>query len=88
MKTVWKHQLVFTDLQSFDVPKGAKPLCIKSQKGIYTLWFLCDPDEKEVETMTIRVAGTGHPIEEEVISYIGTIIEFDGDLVWHFFWVK
>ena len=49
--------------------------------------FLVDPNETEVEPIGIRIAGTGHPINEDVKDYLGTAIMYDGNLVFHFFTV-
>ena len=87
MKTVYKYQLKIDDLQSVNLPKGAKPLCVKIQNGDPCLWALVDPNESEVETVNIRTAGTGHPINEDVKDYLGTAIMYGGNLVFHFFTV-
>lgn len=85
MKKVFKYKLEVADLQSVTLPKGAKPLCVKLQNGTLCLWALVDLNEVEKETVTIRCAGTGHPIEEDVKDYLGTEIMYGGSLVFHFF---
>lgn len=87
MKTVYKYKLMIDDLQSVNLPKGAKPLCVKVQNNVPCLWALVDPNETEVEPIGIRIAGTGHPINEDVKDYLGTAIMYDGNLVFHFFTV-
>lgn len=88
MKTVWKEPLLLDDLQTLTVREGSKPLLVRDQHGVPTLWYLTDPEVKGVEDMKIRTAGTGHLITEEIIQYLGTIFVWDGDLVLHYFWVK
>lgn len=85
MKSVWKFPLEPMDYQEIDLPKGAKPLCVKMQKGNPYLWVLVDTKERERETITIRCAGTGHLISEENLEYLGTAIMLDDTLVFHFF---
>lgn len=88
MKTVWKERLSLEDIQTLTLREGSKPLYVQVQHGIPTLWYLTDPDVKGIEEIKIRTAGTGHPINEEIIQYLGTIFAYDGDLVLHYFWVK
>jgi len=87
MKTVYKYKLCIDDLQSVNLPKDAKPLCAKIQNGDPCLWALVDPDETEIETIHIRIAGTGHPIQEDVKDYLGSELMYGGSLVFHFFTV-
>lgn len=87
MKTVYKYKLKIDDLQSVNLPKGSKPLCVKIQNGDPCLWALVDPNETEVETVNIRIAGTGHHIQEDVKDYLGSELIYGGNLVFHFFTV-
>lgn len=91
MKKVFKYGLSVADMQTVELPKGAKVLRVDTQSNggeNLFLWALVNPDEKETESVRIRCAGTGHPIEEENIEYINTVFLFGGTLVLHFFLVK
>lgn len=88
MKKVFKYPLSIVDLQTVTLPIGAKILCIKLQNEEPCLWALVDPSLDEKETVNIRCAGTGHPIDEEIEEYIDTVILMNGRLVFHFFKVK
>jgi hypothetical protein len=51
------------------------------QYGAPTLWFLCNESAPK-EDRTIAMFGTGNPIPDNPMEYIGTIQE---RLVWHVF---
>lgn len=84
MKTVYKYPLVIDDYQKVTLPINAKLLCIKKQNEKLCLWVLIDKEETCTEQITIRCAGTGHPIKENV-EYIDSIMMMGGSLVFHFF---
>ena len=84
MKTVYKYPLKIDDYQQVTLPAGAKILCIKVQHGIPCLWALIDKEQTCEETLTIRCAGTGHDIKDNV-EYIDTVMLVGGALVFHFF---
>lgn len=84
MKTVYKYPLGVADYQLIVLPVGAKILCVKMQRGVACLWALVDKEQTQKESVTIRIAGTGHDIEEDV-EYIDTIMVAGGEMVFHFF---
>lgn len=83
-RTIWKWTLAVTDVQAFDMPKGAKILSVQVQGGMPQLWAYVDPTEPRV-TRTIRIIGTGHPIITHPGDYIGTFQMGGGALVFHVF---
>ena len=85
MQTVWKYILPIQDDVEVTLPKNAKILCVKEQKGDLCLWALVDPDEKETEPINLRIAGTGHPIIEDNLVYIDTVLMYDDNFVIHIF---
>ena len=85
MKRVYKYPLEIADEQSVLLPCEAKPLCVKLQNGKPCLWALVDLNIQKNEVRTVRCAGTGHDIEDGYDTYLGTIMLFDGQLVFHFF---
>lgn len=88
MKTVWKFELSAKDHQTISLPKGAKPLTVQVQNDEPMLWCLCDPNEVVCEDRFFRLSGTGHPITDEDIDYIGTFQLYGGGFVGHVFEVK
>lgn len=87
MKAVWKFELDADDYNEIELPAGAKPLTVMGQRGRAQLWCLVDPNETVYETRVFRLAGTGHPIRENV-EYIGTFQLYGGSFVGHLFEVK
>lgn len=85
MKTVYKYKVCLEDVQILDLPKGAEILSVQHQhmSGL-CLWALVDPSQ-ELENVKIRIAGTSHPIKEDIVNYIGTFQLQGGALVFHAF---
>ena len=87
MKSVWKYKISVEDYTVLNLPVGAKPLSVQEQRGEVYLWCLVNPDQKVHETRTFRLAGTGHPIVENV-EFLGTFQLYEGSFVGHLFEVK
>lgn len=85
MRTVFKYPLAVADIQHVEMPSGAAILCVQTQRDQPCLWALVDTDESAMVKREIRVAGTGHPISEGQMHYIGTFQLADGSLVFHTF---
>ena len=81
-KTIYKYELAWQDYVDIEMPVGATPLTVGAQNGKGYLWALVEPDAP-VETRRFRHAGTGHPIQDTALSYIGTYM--DGSFVFHVF---
>lgn len=90
-RAVWKYPLQFPpmagDVYVVPMPAGARVLTAQMQAGLLAIWALVDPTA-EPEPRRFRVAGTGHPIEQEIAAYIGTFQLADGALVFHVFEVQ
>lgn len=86
MKTVHKYTLEPGDYVDILLPAGAETLHVGEQAGKLCLWALVDPG-KPLKKRTFRVAGTGHVIRENGLTYIGTAIIARGALVFHVFQV-
>lgn len=71
MKRIFKYTLQITDFQKISVPKDSTILTVQMQREIPCLWVLVDT-EKEYEDRFIRIIGTGNPVPEGIIRYIGT----------------
>lgn len=84
MKTVWKFNLAMDDLNLLKIPSEYEILCIQKQHGNPCLWALVNPNSAKKDVL-IRVAGTGHTINETIRKYIGTFQLYDGNLVFHVF---
>lgn len=85
MKKIYKRVLEITGTQVIFLPRKSQILTCQIQRDKLCVWYLFDEEEKEVGHQ-FRIIGTGHPIEEKCLgSYIGTVQECDGQLVWHVF---
>lgn len=83
-RTIWKFDLQVAGRQVVNVPNGAKLLTIQMQHGRPVLWAEVNPDEPHVAGREILCFGTGHPITPKQ-TYLGTVQEMGGNLVWHFY---
>jgi len=85
MKKVYKYRLEIKDEQTLELPEGAEILTVQSQLGMACLWALVDPERKK-EKRIFRIAGTGHPIDDnKKYKYIDTFQLYGGDLIFHVF---
>lgn len=87
MKTVWKYRLEIEDYNDVYMPLGATVLSVALQAGIICLWVLVDPEASLIRRR-FRIAGTGHPIDEEQHEFIGTVLYPWLGLVFHVFEVE
>ena len=85
MNAVWKYTLNTEDNLEIDLPVGSKILSVQEQFGEPQMWVLVNPDNPVYETRKFRLAGTGHPIKESDISFIGTFQLYGGSFVGHLF---
>jgi len=86
MKTVWKYELVVTELQTIRMPTGALVLAVDKQgcsREALHLWVLVDPS-KPSAGLDVWIRGTGQDVDiPEYARYIGTVLLYGGNLVWH-----
>lgn len=80
---IFKYPLVITDEQTFEVPGRFEPLSVHEQDGTLTMWAEVDPDVPPMLTK-VWIAGTGHPLPDQLAPFVGTVPMSDG-LVWHVF---
>lgn len=85
IESIWKFPIQIVNTQSVIMPYGSKILCVQTQGEQACLWA----QVKVADTMsdrTIDIFGTGHDIADLFTrTYIGTIQQFGGRLVWHVF---
>lgn len=82
MKTIYKYHIALKKEQTIVLPMEYQILGIQMQNDTLCMWVMVDMDNP-VESINIRIYGTGHEITEEDIKHIGTI-QIDG-FVWHVF---
>lgn len=84
MRTIYKYPLSTVEYQTLSLPQGAEILSIQVQNGKPMLWAVVDTTSPPIEKWTLRICGTGCPIEGgDLGEYLGTIQL--GCYVWHFF---
>lgn len=83
---VYKYPLDIHDEVVVMMPNGARVLSVQVQNGRPYIWAAVDPNELTLEERWFRIAGTGHPIQDDVVDgFIGSIQMYDGKLVFHVF---
>ena len=84
MITVHKQALATVDAQVIEVPERTIIRHIGLQRGRPCIWYECDTEAPKVR-ITIRCYGTGHPIKEEGLIYLGTLLLCGDSLVLHYY---
>ena len=87
MKTIWKFQFEIADVIEIDMPKVIEILHFEIQGDVPCIWAIVNP-VIPLKPKQFRLFGTGHPIREDNLKYIGTSMHRGGELVWHLFEVK
>lgn len=85
---VYKYHIPVTDRVELLLPIGSHILTAQVIKDKLWVYAAVEPDSAryKMETKVIRVYGTGHDMEDNLmLNYIGTVQQYDGDLVWHIF---
>lgn len=71
MRTVHKYPLAAGVEQPVEMPQGAEILTVAFQGDNLVLWAKVDTDSP-LRQRTFAVYGTGHPIPQKAMEYIGT----------------
>ena len=86
MFTIHKFPLTVTDEQTISLPRDARILTVDQQNGQLCLWALVDDQQPTKETHTLRIVGTGHPVNDaHELVHISTVVIESMNLVWHVF---
>ncbi len=86
MLSVHKFPLRLADDQFIDLPSGATILAVQDQRGRLCIWALVDTEEKSTTPRRILIVGTGMPVPDVLCrTYLGTVQQEEGSLVWHLF---
>lgn len=82
---VFRYELKVTDEQQVSLPTSHKLLSVAPGRGGYhiDLWALTNPSDHNRDR-NVHIFGTGHPIPDVALEFIGTAVMSDG-LVWHVF---
>jgi len=76
MQTVYKYTFELDDFVKIEMPRGAEFLHVAEQAGVLCIWARVYSDSTFKSVRTLRVAGTGHPLEDgSNYRYVGTITQ-------------
>ena len=86
MRTVHKFPIPGPGRFCISMPVGAVVLCCKLQRQKPHVWAEVEDTAPLIEH-TFFCAGTGHllPPRQALTRYVGTVLMYDGDLVWHLY---
>jgi hypothetical protein len=72
MMMIGHSRLGLDAIQTHHLPRGARALGVDILEGIPRLWVMFDPSA-EIEVRTIRLIGSGDPINDHPGVYVGTV---------------
>ena len=95
-RAIWKFPLLPSNTDELlrlvvAMPTGAKILHVGAQKNEIYLWAEVDVKEMGRQDRLFWAAGTGHALpkgigkDETAATVLGSVMLFDGDLVFHIF---
>lgn len=82
--TIWKYSFDVADEFTIRMPAGALVLSVQVQNGQPCMWAQVH-EGMALRTYHFRAFGTGHPIPDEPLQFMGTIQTHGGMLVFHVF---
>lgn len=83
--TVWKYPVTFRhDLAEVEMVRDARLLHADGHGQAVEVWALVNPDEERREHRRLRIAGTGHPLDDTGAG-VHVATWRDGPYVWHLF---
>lgn len=88
---VFKYTLKDTaEKQRMRMPVGARLLHVDAQENVLCLWALVpgDGDNAFIEDRVFIIVGTGDPAIQASWTYIGTVLMYGGESVWHIFEIE
>lgn len=87
MKQVWKFALEpdETGRCLVELPWHSRVLCVQLQVGRPHIWVLVEPLTTAKQTFAFYIIGTGHPVPDLQLDYLGTFQLANGALIYHVF---
>lgn len=83
MLKVFKYPLKAMAIQKLMLPTNSKILCVENQYDEPVLYVQVNSHFRGEKPINIIVVGTGQPLPELNLEYIGTVMTFTDSLVWH-----
>lgn len=87
-RTIWRFPLEITDRPTLEMPNGSNVLSVGPPRGrddVLDLWAAVDSSTAAREERHFRIVGTGNPMPEDALWFVGTVVTHGGALVWHVF---
>lgn len=81
--TIWKFPLRDV-VNEVSLPKGAHILHVAEQHRQITMWARVDP-AASTEVRTLAVVGTGTPVPDGHVMFVGSVLAAEGAFVFHVF---
>ena len=86
---IYKYKLnPFLLNNTFKIPQNGKIISVESQKDNIVIYALVDETEVRTREIDIKVFGTGHKIDVDILTYtfLGTVKMYNDDLIFHVFY--
>lgn len=84
MMSIWKWACPVADEFFASIPESAKCVHVEAQDGSGCMWWLVDTGSQPIER-TFMTVGTGHPVPDIPLEYLGSYQLQDGRFVAHVF---
>ena len=84
MSKIFKYKLLNNLRQDVEMPIRSEILSVQFQQDQLYLWAKVNPDNQP-EIRKIVIVGTGFEFDSSNLTYIATIQEAEGLLIWHVF---
>ena len=84
MKTIYKYEALIADKFTIKLNEGYEILTLKMQDLKPCLWVLVETNNPIID-VEFEYFGTGYKIGEQERKYIGTIMFYNDNLVYHLF---
>jgi hypothetical protein len=75
------------DAVALTLPQDAKILSVGRQNNDLCFWYETSPPQGTHQRL-FRIAGTGHPLGDNLGRFLGTVLFLDDGLVFHVYEIK
>lgn len=89
---IYKYVLKPVGEQTINLPQGSQVLSVMNQFDNIVLYALVSDNKKYTENVSIKIVGTGHDIDFNIdptcgYKFLGTVSLYDGELMFHVFYL-
>ncbi len=86
MKVIYKYKIPISSEEGVFIPAGSRFLSLQCQDDQPVVYWITDPAEKRMCKWYFKTIGTGWEFNEEELegwTFIGTVQQLGGQLMWH-----